>query len=110
MFNEKVASMQEECHLQQREKQQGQILFVTALDLLQGRSSSDTINQQESDGTGYNSLFKNAVTTTVKSSLQNNNNNNNNEKGINNSEPPAILHLRFPFELKPDQVKAVEAW
>jgi superfamily II DNA or RNA helicase len=23
---------------------------------------------------------------------------------------PAILNLRFPFELKPDQVKAVEAW
>ncbi len=23
---------------------------------------------------------------------------------------PAILNLRFPFELKPDQVNAVEAW
>jgi superfamily II DNA or RNA helicase len=111
MFNEEVASMQEECHLQQREKQQGQILFVTALDLLQGRrSSSDTINQQESDGTGYNSLFKNAITTAnSSSSLQNNISNN--EKGIDdNSEPPAILKLRFPFELKSDQVRAVEAW
>ena len=109
MFNEKVASMQEECHLQQREKQQGQILFVTALDLLQGRSSSDTINQQESDGTGYNSLFKNVITTANSRSLQNNTSNN--EKGIDdNSEPPAILKLRFPFELKSDQVRAVEAW
>jgi superfamily II DNA or RNA helicase len=109
MFNEKVASMQEECHLQQREKQQGQILFVTALDLLQGRSSSDTINQQESDGTGYNSLFKNVITTVNSRSLQNNSSNN--EKGIyDNSEPPAILKLRFPFELKSDQVRAVEAW
>src|SRR5919108_1454146 len=109
MFNEKVASMQEECHLQQREKQQGQILFVTALDLLQGRSSSDTINQQESDGTGYNSLFKNVITTANSRSLQNNTSNN--EKGIDdNSEPPAILNLRFPFELKSDQVRAVEAW
>jgi superfamily II DNA or RNA helicase len=26
------------------------------------------------------------------------------------SSHPAILNLRFPFELKPDQVKAVEAW
>jgi superfamily II DNA or RNA helicase len=99
--------MQEEGHLQQRKKQQqGQILFVTALDLLQGRSS-DTINQQESDGNGYNSLFKNAITT-AKSSFQNNTSNN--EKGIDNSEPPAILNLRFPFELKPDQIRAVDAW
>jgi superfamily II DNA or RNA helicase len=28
----------------------------------------------------------------------------------NDSSHPAILNLRFPFELKPDQVKAVEAW
>ena len=28
----------------------------------------------------------------------------------NESSHPAILDLRFPFELKPDQVKAVEAW
>ena len=26
------------------------------------------------------------------------------------SSHPAILNLQFPFELKPDQVKAVEAW
>jgi superfamily II DNA or RNA helicase len=26
------------------------------------------------------------------------------------SSDPAILNLRFPFELKPDQLKAVEAW
>jgi superfamily II DNA or RNA helicase len=99
--------MQEGCHLQQRKKhRQGQVLFVTALDLLQGRNSSHTTNQQESNGTRYNSLFKNARTT-AKSSLQNNSNN---EKGIDGSEPPAIFNLRFPFELKPDQVKAVEAW
>jgi superfamily II DNA or RNA helicase len=102
----RLASMQEGCHLQQRKKQQGQILFVTALDLLQGRSSSHTTNQQESDSTRYNSLFKNARITD-KSSLQNNSSN---EKGIDDSEPPAILNLRFPFELKSDQVKAVEAW
>jgi superfamily II DNA or RNA helicase len=101
--------MQEECHLQQqKKKQQAQILFVTALDLLEGKrsGSGDTISQQESDGTGYSSLFKNARTT-AKSSLQNNSSN---EKGIDDSEPPAILNLRFPFELEPDQVKAVEAW
>jgi superfamily II DNA or RNA helicase len=79
---------------------------VNALDLLQGRRSSHITNQQESDGTRSNSLFKNARTT-AKSSLQNNSSN---EKGIDDSEPPAILNLRFPFELKPDQVKAVEAW
>jgi superfamily II DNA or RNA helicase len=28
----------------------------------------------------------------------------------NDSSSPAILNLEFPFELKPDQVKAVEAW
>ncbi|HYX72998.1 MAG TPA: DEAD/DEAH box helicase family protein, partial [Nitrososphaera sp.] len=28
----------------------------------------------------------------------------------NASSHPAILNLKFPFELKPDQVKAVEAW
>jgi superfamily II DNA or RNA helicase len=28
----------------------------------------------------------------------------------NDSSDPAILNLKFPFELKPDQVKAVEAW
>src|SRR5919109_3298981 len=107
----RLAYMQEEFRLQQRKKQQQeQIPFVTALDLLQGSSgsSSDTISQQESDCTGYNSLFKNAVITTAKSSLENNTSNN--EKGIDNSEPPAILNLRFPFELKPDQVRAVEAW
>ena len=87
-----------------------QILFVTALDLLKGRSSSsDTINQKESDGTCYNGLFKNAITIANLSSLQNDTSNS--EKGIDdNSEPAAILHLRVPFELKPDQVKAVEAW
>src|ERR671919_106961 len=107
-----LALMQEEGHLQQlKNEQRGKILFVAALDLLQGRrsSSSDTINQQESDGTRYDSLFKNTITTTAKSSLQNNNSVDE-EKGINNNEPPAILNLRFPFELKPDQVKAVEAW
>jgi superfamily II DNA or RNA helicase len=104
----RLASMQEKGHLQQRKKQQqGQILFVTALDLFQGRSSSDNINQQESDGTGYSSLFKNAITTANSSSQ---NNTSNNENGIDNSEPPAILNLRFPFELKPDQLSAVEAW
>lgn len=105
---------EEEGHLQQQLKneQLGQILFVAAPDLLQGRrsSSSDTINQQESDGTRHNnSLFKNTITTIAKSSLQNNNSINE-EKGISNSEPSAILNLRFPFELKADQVKAVEAW
>jgi superfamily II DNA or RNA helicase len=103
----RLASMQEKGHLQQRKKQQRQILFVTALDLFQGRSSSDTINQQKSDGTGCSSLFKNEITT-ANSSLQNNTSNN--ENGIDNSEPPAILNLRFPFELKPDQLRAVEAW
>jgi superfamily II DNA or RNA helicase len=28
----------------------------------------------------------------------------------NDSSYPAILNLKFPFELKPDQIKAVEAW
>lgn len=28
----------------------------------------------------------------------------------NHSSYPAILDLKFPFELKPDQIKAVEAW
>ncbi len=28
----------------------------------------------------------------------------------NASSHPAILNLRFPFDLKPDQVSAVEAW
>jgi superfamily II DNA or RNA helicase len=104
----RLASMQEEGHLQQRKKQeQGQLLFVTALDLLQGSSSSGSINQQENHATtAYNNLFNNAIPT-AKSSLQNNSNN---EKGVNNSEPAAILYLRLPFELKPDQVKAVEAW
>src|SRR5688572_18266188 len=32
------------------------------------------------------------------------------EESENDSSHPAILNLRFPFELKPDQVKAVEAW
>jgi superfamily II DNA or RNA helicase len=32
------------------------------------------------------------------------------EERENDSSHPAILDLRFPFELKPDQVKAVEAW
>jgi superfamily II DNA or RNA helicase len=106
--------MQEECHLQQqKKKQQAQILFVTALDLLEGKrsGSGDTISQQESDGTGYSSLFKNAMTTSKSSSSSLQNNTGNSQKGIDdNSEPPAILNLRFPFELKPDQVKAVEAW
>src|SRR5215218_8366494 len=104
----RLASMQEEGHLQQRKKQDpGQLLFVTALDLLQGSSSSGSINQQENHATtAYNNLFNNAIPT-AKSSLQNNSNN---EKGVNNSEPAAILYLRLPFELKPDQVKAVEAW
>ncbi|HYY67099.1 MAG TPA: DEAD/DEAH box helicase [Nitrososphaeraceae archaeon] len=107
----RLASMQEGYLLQQRKRKQPvQILFVTALDLLKGRSSSsDTINQQESDGTCYNGHFKNAITIANSSSLQNNTSNS--EKGIDdNSEPAAILHLRVPFELKPDQVKAVEAW
>src|SRR5687768_4988459 len=31
-------------------------------------------------------------------------------ENASSSSHPAILNLRFPFELKPDQVKAVEAW
>jgi superfamily II DNA or RNA helicase len=107
----RLASMQEGCHLQQQKREErGQILFVTALDLLKPRSSiSDTINRQESDRSCSNGLFKNAITIANSSSLQNNTSNS--EKGIDeNSEPAAILDLRFPFELKPDQVKAVEAW
>jgi superfamily II DNA or RNA helicase len=29
---------------------------------------------------------------------------------VNNSGYPAILDLQFPFELKPDQLNAVDAW
>jgi superfamily II DNA or RNA helicase len=100
-----LASMQDEGPLQQRKKQeQRQIFFVTAFDLLQG-SSGGSINEQENHATAYNNLFKNEVPT-AKSSLQISCNN---QKSINNSAA-AILQLRFPFELKPDQVKAVEAW
>lgn len=99
--------MQEKGLLQQRKEQQEQILFVTALDLFEGRRTSDTSNQRESDGKGYSTLFKNPITT-ANSSLKNKTSNN--EKVIHNSEPAAILRLRFPFELMPDQVRAVEAW
>ena len=106
--------MQEECcHLQQGKKQQGQTLFVSAFDLIQGRKgSSDTtiISQQESDGICYGSLFKNALTTTTNSSSFQNNTSNNEKCTDDNIEPPTILSLRFPFELKPDQVMAVDAW
>jgi superfamily II DNA or RNA helicase len=104
---EKITLMQQEGHLRQRKKEeQGEILFVTALDLLQARSNSGSITEQENESTGYNNLFEYAVPS-PKSSLQNNDNK---EKDIYNSESTAILHLRFPFELKPDQVNAVDAW
>ena len=80
---------------------------MSALDLLQRKSNAPNIGQQESNLIASKNLFKNEVPT-ASSSLQSKNSNN--EKGVNNSEPAAILRLRFPFELKPDQVKAVEAW
>lgn len=88
---------------------------MSALDLIQGRKGSINtaiISQQESNGICYGGLFKNALTTTTTNSSSLQNNTGNNEKRIDdNSEPPAILSLKFPFfELKPDQVMAVDAW
>jgi superfamily II DNA or RNA helicase len=111
----RLASMEEECcNLQHGKKQQEQILFVSALDLIQGRKGSiDTaiVSQQESNGICYGSLFKNALTTTTTNSSSLQDNTSNKEKGNDdNCEHPAILSLKFPFELKPDQVMAVDAW
>jgi superfamily II DNA or RNA helicase len=107
MINKKVSHMQNEADSQQQKKQaQGQILFVTALDLLR-QSTEGSINQQENGATSSNILVKNPVQTAEWSLL----NNSNIKECIDNSKPPAaILHLSFPFKLKPDQERAVEAW
>lgn len=65
-------------------KQEQEILVVSALDLL---SANHTIGK-ESDTADHEIV----------------------EELENDSSYPAILNLRFPFELKPDQIKAVEAW
>jgi superfamily II DNA or RNA helicase len=65
-------------------KQKQEILVVSALDLL---SANHTICK-ESDSADQE----------IVQELE------------NDSSYPAILNLKFPFELKPDQVKAVEAW
>ena len=65
-------------------KQKQEILVVSALDLL---SANHSIGK-EPDTADHEIV----------------------EKLENDNSHPAILNLRFPFELKPDQVKAVEAW
>jgi superfamily II DNA or RNA helicase len=65
-------------------KQKQEILVVSALDLL---SANHSIGKEP-----------NTVDHEIVEELE------------NDSSHPAILNLRFPFELKPDQVKAVEAW
>jgi superfamily II DNA or RNA helicase len=65
-------------------KQKQEILIVSALDLL---SANHTIGK-EPDIADHEIV----------------------EELENDISHPAILNLRFPFELKPDQVKAVEAW
>src|SRR5918992_2225970 len=65
-------------------KHKQEILIVSALDLL----STNHITCEESNSTDQE----------IVQELE------------NDSSYPAILNLKFPFELKPDQVKAVEAW
>jgi superfamily II DNA or RNA helicase len=65
-------------------KQKQEILVVSALDLL---SANHSIGKEP-----------NTADHEIVEELE------------NDSSHPAILNLRFPFELKPDQVKAVEAW
>jgi superfamily II DNA or RNA helicase len=67
-------------------KQEQEILVISALDLL----SANHTTRKEPDIADHE----------IVEELEND----------NNSSPPAILNLKFPFELKPDQVKAVEAW
>jgi superfamily II DNA or RNA helicase len=62
-----------------------EILVVSALDLL---SASHTICDESNSAEDHEIV----------------------EELENDSSYPAILDLRFPFGLKPDQVKAVEAW
>jgi superfamily II DNA or RNA helicase len=66
-------------------KQKQEILVVSALDLL---SANHTTNKEPDI----------ADREIVQQEL------------VNDSNHPAILNLKFPFELKLDQVKAVEAW
>jgi superfamily II DNA or RNA helicase len=66
-------------------KQKQEILVVSALDLL---SANHTIDKEPDI----------ADREIVQQEL------------VNDSSHPAILNLKFPFELKLDQVKAVEAW
>ena len=65
-------------------KQKQEILIVSALDLL----STNHITCEES----------NSADQEIVQELE------------NDSSYPAISNLKFPFELKPDQAKAVEAW
>jgi superfamily II DNA or RNA helicase len=69
-------------------KQKQNILVVSALDLL---STNDTIGKKPD-----------TATTTANHEIL--------DELKNDNSHPAILNLRFPFELKFDQVKAVEAW
>src|ERR671917_2409030 len=66
-------------------RQKQEILVVSALDLL---SANHTTICKESESADHK----------IVDELE------------NDSSYPAILNLEFPFELKPDQVKAVEAW
>ena len=67
-------------------KQKQEIVVVSALDLL---SANHTICK-EPDIADHKNVEE--------------------HENASSSSHPAILNLRFPFELKPDQVKAVEAW
>ena len=67
-----------------------QIVFVSALDLL---SEKRDAGEAAAESTG--TLHGNGIDSYFSSS---------------NSTHPAIIDLRFPFALKPDQVKAAEAW
>ena len=69
-------------------KQKQNVLVVSALDLL---SANDTIGKKPD-----------TTITTANHEIV--------DELENENSHPAILNLRFPFELKFDQVKAVEAW
>jgi superfamily II DNA or RNA helicase len=66
--------------------QKQEIVLISALDLL---SANHTIHKKASD-IPHDEIVK--------------------EEGKDNSHCPAILNVKFPFKLKPDQLNAVDAW
>ncbi|HKU49948.1 MAG TPA: DEAD/DEAH box helicase [Nitrososphaera sp.] len=78
-----------------------EIIFVSAMDLLSGNNNNNNIDNNNNDQPERAEQEEELVAPSAFAPSY---------RWQKGAGVPAISHLRFPFELKPDQAQAVEAW